>query len=311
MKAANMAAKQAAAEFAAATDALVRGESQARLGGFEPSFEHSFEPSGELLVATRLRASAPQGIPDPLFVDGLRRELLLRLSEKQLPEAAAVSYATISTPIGELAVAFREGRVICCNRFETGEAFEREVARTVGARATRLPSLPVSINRGVLAHIEGRRRFAAIDISWLPAFQRRVLEKTSEIPRGEVRPYGWIAREIGSPGASRAVGTALGHNPIPFIIPCHRVVRSDGSLGEYSGGGPAMKVRVLEYEGVPAGDLLVRGNERYRGSSTTKTVCYPSCHAAQRIRPENRARFTSLAAAAKAGYRPCKLCRPA
>ncbi|MER3421295.1 MAG: cysteine methyltransferase, partial [Chloroflexota bacterium] len=86
--------------------------------------------------------------------------------------------------------------------------------------------------------------------------QRRVLEKTAEIPRGEVRPYAWVAREIGAPGAVRAVGTALGHNPIPFIIPCHRVVRADGSLGEYSGGGPAVKARVLAYEGVPLAELL-------------------------------------------------------
>ena len=65
--------------------------------------------------------------------------------------------------------------------------------------------------------------------------------KALEIPRGEVRPYGWIAAEIGRPKAVRAVGTALGHNPVPLIVPCHRVVRSDGMIGQYSLGGPAQQ----------------------------------------------------------------------
>src|SRR5207245_627003 len=73
-------------------------------------------------------------------------------------------------------------------------------------------------------------------------------------PRGEVRPYSWIAREIGRPAAARAVGTALAHNPIPFLIPCHRVVRSDGRVGGYL-FGPKLKRRVLADEGVDVGAL--------------------------------------------------------
>jgi O-6-methylguanine DNA methyltransferase len=135
---------------------------------------------------------------------------------------------------------------------ESGEgAFKRAVAQQTGILPKRDRTLPPQLEQEVLDHLAGRRRFRAVDLSGLTPFQQRVLNKTSEIPRGEVRPYGWVAREIGSPGATRAVGTALGHNPIPFLIPCHRVVRSDGSLGEYSGGGPAMKQRVLAFEGVP------------------------------------------------------------
>ena len=65
-----------------------------------------------------------------------------------------------------------------------------------------------------------------------------MLTKTLEIPSGEVRPYGWVAREIGRPKAVRAVGSALGRNPVPVLIPCHRVVRSDGHVGNYGLGVP-------------------------------------------------------------------------
>lgn len=229
-------------------------------------------------------------------------------------------YSVMDTPVGRLALAYRDGRVLYCSAVETPSrsqtaetAFERMVAAAVGVIPERDDAPPPALERGVRDHLAGRRRFRGVDLSWLPSFQRRVLEKTAEIPRGEVRPYAWIAREIGAPGAVRAVGTALGHNPIPFIVPCHRVVRSDGSLGEYSGGGPAVKERVLELEGVPVADLTARARrgERYRGCRTTHIVCYPSCHAGRRVRPENVVPFASLAAAESNGYRPCQLCRPA
>ncbi len=79
------------------------------------------------------------------------------------------------------------------------------------------------------------------------AFQKRVWEATRRIPYGETRTYGEIAREAGSPGAARAAGRALGANPIPIIVPCHRVVGSDGSLTGF-GGGLEMKKRLLEME---------------------------------------------------------------
>lgn len=70
----------------------------------------------------------------------------------------------------------------------------------------------------------------------LPEFQREVLKVVSQIPWGETRSYKWVAEKINKPGATRAVGQALKKNPYPFIIPCHRVIKSDGSLGGYSSG---------------------------------------------------------------------------
>jgi methylated-DNA-[protein]-cysteine S-methyltransferase len=82
-------------------------------------------------------------------------------------------------------------------------------------------------------------------------FYQKVWKTCAEIPAGETRTYGWIARKIGKPGSARAVGQALGKNPFAPAIPCHRVVRSDGALGGYSGkGGIATKKKLLRREGV-------------------------------------------------------------
>ena len=112
-----------------------------------------------------------------------------------------------------------------------------------------------------------------------------MLLKALQIPRGEVRPYGWIASEIGHPAAVRAVGTALGHNPVPLLIPCHRVVRSDGHIGQYSLGGPENKRTLLEWEGADPDELerLAKAGIRYFGSDTTHIVCHPTCHHARRV----------------------------
>jgi methylated-DNA-[protein]-cysteine S-methyltransferase len=89
----------------------------------------------------------------------------------------------------------------------------------------------------------------AVDISTLPEFERLVLEETRAIPSGATRTYGEIARRIGAPGAARAVGRALGRNPVPIIIPCHRILAADGKSGGFSApGGASTKLRLLQLE---------------------------------------------------------------
>ena len=306
-----MTERQTTAErFAGATDAMIEGGAGA---GYAQSRE-----TPEIAIANRLRDEARLGIPDPAFIEGLRAEVRLR-AEAMIakPVAAGLHYATVETAVGRLAIAYRNLSVVYCAAVDADApsgpasvaAFERDVARLLGVWPERDQAPPAALDGEVRDHLAGRKRFTGVDLSWLKPFQRRVLEKTAEIPRGEVRPYGWVAREIGAPGAVRAVGTALGHNPIPFLIPCHRVVRSDGALGEYSGGGPAVKERVLAFEGAPLADIL--NGPRYRGSRTTQVVCYPSCRAARSIRPESVVPFRSLSEADRYGYRPCNLCRPA
>ena len=99
------------------------------------------------------------------------------------------------------------------------------------------------------AYLDGKLRIFATpyDLRGLSPFTRAVLRVTAKIPYGEVRSYRWIAERLGMPEAARAVGNALARNPVPIIIPCHRVVRADGSVGGYA-LGPAWKKRLIELE---------------------------------------------------------------
>jgi O-6-methylguanine DNA methyltransferase len=127
-----------------------------------------------------------------------------------------------------------------------------------------------------------------------------------------MRPYAWIAREIGHPKAVRAVGTALRRNPVPLVIPCHRIGQSNGRVGNYAFGSSA-KHAILTTEGIDIDALehLAQAGVRYHGSDTTRIYCFPTCRHARRISDRHRVSFRSEATAAAAGYRPCAVCRPA
>lgn len=113
-------------------------------------------------------------------------------------------------------------------------------------------SLPGSLRSEISGALDGGPAEAlTFDLRGLSGFQQSVLKTCATIPSGAVRPYGWVADEIDKPGATRAVGTALAKNPIPLLIPCHRVVRSDGSIGSYA-FGPEMKRDLLISEGAIA-----------------------------------------------------------
>jgi methylated-DNA-[protein]-cysteine S-methyltransferase len=121
--------------------------------------------------------------------------------------------------------------------------------RRVSYKASSLPrSLESEIGDALESGVQEGLRF---DLRGLSVFQQSVLEACATIPVGAVRPYGWIADELNKPGATRAVGTALAKNPIPLLIPCHRVVKSDGSIGNYA-FGPEMKRDLLISEGAIA-----------------------------------------------------------
>jgi O-6-methylguanine DNA methyltransferase len=222
-------------------------------------------------------------------------------------------YSYMDSPIGPLVVAWNGMGVSAVGAAETDAAFERSHEALTGRRAIRTGRLPETLERAIRRRLGGDRRVRIdLDLRGHTDFERDVWHKALEIPRGEVRPYGWVAAEIGRPRAVRAVGTALGHNPVPLIVPCHRVVRSDGTIGEYSLGGPENKRTILATEGLDPDRLETeaRSGVRFVGSDTTGAVCLPTCRHARRITPAHRVPFRSLSAALAAGYRTCRVCRP-
>jgi O-6-methylguanine DNA methyltransferase len=245
---------------------------------------------------TALAASAPAGLADDVLVE-------IGLVDRLGP---------LPSPIGTLWVAWNGRGLASVDLGEPGEIAARHEAQ-VGRRVIVSSSLPAALASAVSRRLAGERHVPiALDLRGRTPFEVAVWEKALEIPFGEVRPYGWIAAEIGKPGAVRAVGTALGHNPVPLVVPCHRVVRSDGFIGNYSLGGPHNKRAILEAEGLDPDALEddARRGVRLVGSDTTKIYCWPTCRHAKRVTPQHKIRFRSLREADARGYRPCKVCRP-
>jgi O-6-methylguanine DNA methyltransferase len=139
-----------------------------------------------------------------------------------------------------------------------------------------------------------------VDLAGLADFQARVLGEARRIPFGQVESYASLAGRVGHPRAARAVGNALGANPVPVLVPCHRVIRGDGTWGHYAFGA-ALKTRLLELERVTP--LLV-------GDTGTRVVCRRGCPREQPLGEDRRVVFASVADAASVGYRPCPVCRP-
>ena len=242
-----------------------------------------------------------------------------------LLDRVAARWVRVPGPIGDLSVAFTD-HGIAYVRLEADRPAAAEPADThdnddnddgdfAGSFRRRFarPLLPADRPpAGLLPALRsGKSGGLRFDLRGLTPFQQDVLRAAQTIPKGEVRPYAWIAGQIGRPKAVRAVGSALAHNPVPVLIPCHRVTRSDGMTGDYVFGSAA-KERLLRVERVDLDELrsLAGRHVFYLGSDTTGVVCFPTCHHARRITPAHRHGFRSLAAAEAAGYRPCRSCRP-
>ena len=223
------------------------------------------------------------------------------------------AYAPLETPIGPVFVAYNDVGVsaVMPAGDDGGDAVERTFRARFGRPIRPAASPPAWLARA-FAGVGTRIDAARLDLRGLSEFEQAVLRKALEIPHGEVRTYGWVAREIGRPRAVRAVGSALGRNPVPLLIPCHRVVRGDNRVGDYAFGSEAKRA-MLEAEGVgtDALEALGRAGVRYYGSRTTRIYCFPTCRNARRISERHRVPLASDAAAAAAGYRPCIVCRPA
>lgn len=165
-----------------------------------------------------------------------------------------VGYDTVDSPVGRLLVAStREGLVRVAFPEEPQEHVLEELA-TLSPRVLASPRMTETVRRQLDAYFDGtQRRFRArIDWSLIPdGFFRRVLEEAARIPFGAVSTYGTVAKLAGSPRAARAAGNALHENPVPIVVPCHRVVPSTGGIGKY-GGQEWRKAFLLRLEGAIA-----------------------------------------------------------
>jgi methylated-DNA-[protein]-cysteine S-methyltransferase len=160
------------------------------------------------------------------------------------PEQAD-QYASLKVVHGRIFVAYSRFGVSAVRPAKDAAGFEAWFRGQVGRPLQRGTAIPGDLAEAIQEHIQERDRRVSLDLRASTDFERAVLLKTQEIPRGEVRTYGWIAREIGQPGAAQEVGVALSRNPVLYLIPCHRVVRSDGSLAGYAGGGARVKREIL------------------------------------------------------------------
>jgi O-6-methylguanine DNA methyltransferase len=166
----------------------------------------------------------------------------------------AHSFARLESPLGQLAIAWRDAGITFVG-IAVGESDEETAQRI--ERRLRRPAQPAQpapwVKEAVRSFFSSWRvDMDRIDISDLTAFEQAALRKAAEIPPGEVRSYGWIAREIGHPQAARAVGQVMAHNPVALFFPCHRVVDASGALHNY-GYGVELKARILNMEGYACG----------------------------------------------------------
>ena len=199
--------------------------------------------SGDLERRLRARRAAP------LDLDRLRSRLAARAAAAGLLD---VAYGTHDSPLGTLTV-FVTPRGLAGIAYpdEPIEQQVDEVASTISARVMAAPERTDGVRRQLDEYFAGDRHRFDVPIDWraLHGFRERVLRATARIPFGAVSTYREIATEAGSPKAYRAAGNALGSNPVPIVVPCHRVLHAGGGLGGYT-GGLDRKRYLLDLEGV-------------------------------------------------------------
>jgi methylated-DNA-[protein]-cysteine S-methyltransferase len=181
-------------------------------------------------IELRLREAAGE-------LAGEAPDLVARADEEGLLD---VAYTSVDSPLGPLMVAATpHGLVrVSYTEFRGEDEVLEELARRVSPRVLEAPARLDGVRRELDEYFEGRREGFDVPIDWshLAGFTREVLRATAKIGFGDVSTYAGVAAAAGSPRAVRAAGNALGANPMPVIVPCHRVLRTGGALGGYTGG---------------------------------------------------------------------------
>jgi methylated-DNA-[protein]-cysteine S-methyltransferase len=170
-----------------------------------------------------------------------------------LSRVGSFSHTAFDTPLGPVALAATDSGVIRCNLPGSDpDALVEEVIARTGLAPEEGGELVDDAADQLIGFLEGDLREFDLPLDWqlIGGFHREVLKATRTVPYGETASYGEVAALAGAPGAARAAGTALSRNPIALIVPCHRIIKSDGSTGGYGGGkaGVALKQRLLDLE---------------------------------------------------------------
>ncbi len=199
-------------------------------------------------VSEALAAAFPA--PTPGEADSLRARLGERADEEGLLD---VAYRTTDSPFGPLLLAATaEGLVRVAFEHEDLDEVLAGLATSVSPRVLRSGRRTDDVARQLDEYFAGRRQSfdIPVDLCLVRGFRRRVISHLGEIAYGTTKSYAAVALAAGNPAAVRAVGSACAHNPVPIVIPCHRVVRSDGTIGQYL-GGIEMKASLLALENAP------------------------------------------------------------
>lgn len=193
--------------------------------------------------------------PGDAGADAAAGRFLARAEEEGLLD---VAYCSVESPLGELLVAgTQRGLLRISYDPSRNDAVLEQISERVSPRVLEDPARLDDVRRELDEYFEGRRRRFDLKLDWslTKGFVQKILRATARLDYGELATYKQMAEAAGSPRATRAAGNALGSNPIPIVVPCHRIVRTGGKVGGYGGslgpyiGGPGIKERLLKLEG--------------------------------------------------------------
>jgi methylated-DNA-[protein]-cysteine S-methyltransferase len=230
-----------------------------------------------------------------------------------------VAYRIFPSPLGNLLIAVSERGVVLVEYLgQASHVRDSRLSRLSGVEAMEDGAEVEARHRELMEYLEGRRTRLEwpLDLQLARSdFHRQVLEAAIGIPYGAVASYAGLACELGKPTAARAVAQALRHNPLPIVIPCHRVVGTSGALTGYAGNKTDLKQQLLMTEGVRTvkrqRELRVPQDAMYVVSAGSSEYCLPSCSWLDRVEHPHRLRFFGTRERAEAsGLAPCTDCRP-
>ena len=247
--------------------------------------------------------------------DAARASLAARLADLR---TRRVAYRIFSSPLGRILIARSELGVSLVEYLDQDETVDASrLHRAEGFTVSEGNGEIDALYRDLLEYLEGRRtrldwpldlRLARSD------FHRQVLEATAAIPYGAVVSYAGLAHEIGRPDATRAVAQALRTNPLPIVVPCHRIIGTSGALTGYAGDKIPLKQRLLGVEGVPTApahhDVRVARDLMYIRAGHDREYCIPSCGDLATTTLARLTLFATRERAESIGLAPCTSCRP-